>query len=222
MNKKHYFLIFFSVVCVLGLALPGHSMYLGNWLEKSFTDPTGRSITITQTDSIKNLIIKAGTSFFKGHANINVLVSKLEIAEIDGVSYYELQTILTEALANMRNSRNYYSTLINTTASLEYNPDVLNQLKNFDYLSLSSAYGLNMDIFNQVKNYLYIGDVRGTYTKLFTYTDTIVKLLESIQQEIYASTGSVDTAKIWRLNQECSQMILFGQYIAQVFKHIRV
>lgn len=208
-------------VCVLGLALPALAMYSINWSEKTFTNPSGQPTTLDSSENIKDLIVKAGTSFFRGNANVNLLVAQLEAAELEGVSYAQLQITVADALANMKASRNYYQALINMAATLTYNPAVIDQLKSFDYLSISTTSGMNRDICEQLKGHLLLGDVRGVYSRLYTYTSTIVDILETVQKEM-SSNGVPSTATIWQLNQECSHMLLFGQYIAQVFKQIRI
>ncbi|MCP4157328.1 MAG: hypothetical protein GY757_56985 [bacterium] len=210
-----------AVVLVLGLVLPGFSMYVGNTSEIGFVDagtgsgPMGKT-SGTSGFTIEDLVIKSATYFLKGKAKIYLLSSKLEAADHDGVWFYEYQVIVNDALDNMKMARYYYQLLINKADRTPYNQGVISQLKAFDYKSFSKEYGVNTSSFNQVKNYLAAGDVRGAYVRLYTYTDNIINILDTLRKEIYCRNFP-ETSNIWRLNQECANMLLFGQYMAQVF-----
>lgn len=220
MNRKNIMGLFLIGVCVLGLAWPGFSMFHLNLTEKSFTDPEGITGPSNPSETINALIIKGAVSFLKGNACINLLVSKLEAAELEGFSFPELQILVSDALSHIMAARNSYLTLNSMVATLSYNPVVIDQLKALDYSALARDYGMNMDIFERVRLYLQTGDIRGVYTRVYTYTDTIITMLGVVQKEIETNTLP-NTNTIFRLNQETIHMALFGQYIAQMFRHIK-
>ncbi len=219
-DRRQIFLYILTVAVLLfGLTAPGFSWYVGNYSEKGFDEPgeqtSGTSSTMSSA-TIKDLITKSATYFFKGKSDIDLLVSKLEAAEQEGVWFYELQTIVNGALENMRTSRYYYQTLMNRAENTPYNQGVINQLASFSYDSFAGKNSLNRDMFDQVKGYLQAGNVRGTYTRLYTYTDTIIGMLETVQSKVYY-WELPEISSIWKLNQECAHMLLFGQYMAQIF-----
>jgi hypothetical protein len=216
------FRISLAGVLIFGLSAPGYPMMVGNYSEKGFDEPGGGTTAISSTtasETIKDLIIKSATYFLKGKSNIDLLASKLEAANQEELGFYEFQTIVNEALNNMREARSYYQTLKLRADATPYNQAVIMQLINFDYDSLMEEYNLNGDIFNQVKVYLQAGDIRGTYRRFFNYTDNIVGMLETVQTEV-TCWNFPEMNNIWKLIQECSQMHLFGQYIAQTFYNL--
>lgn len=224
MRKKSF--IFLSLICVFIFVIPFHgfSMFVANYSEKSFNE--GEPDTSTESKSligssltIKYLIIKSATYFFKGKSNIDLLTSRLEAADIDAVNFYELQEIVNNALCNMKTARYYYQALKSKANNTPYNQTVISQLTVFDYDLFSAEIGLNGDIFNQVKGYLKMGDVRGTYDRLYVYTDNIIDMLETVQKEIYY-WNIPGIKNVWKLHQECAHMLLFGQYIAQIFQNL--
>lgn len=220
MNRKSLVAVVLVMMCMFGFVMSGFSMFVGNYSEKSFTNPDGWTPTVNASEIVKDLLIKGATSFLRGQSNSDELVSKLEAAELEGLDYFELQTLVSKGLANMKAACHYYQELDGLARNLSYNPRVIEQLKAFDYLSQAREYEVNMDIFSEVKSYLCEGNIRGVYARFYTYTSTIVRMLETVQAEISA-VGNPDTLNIWRLNQECAHMHLFGQYIAQIFRKIK-
>ena len=224
MRKKSF--IFLSLICVFILVIPFHgfSMYVGNYSEQSFNEDEPDTITeskssIASSLTIKYLIIKSATYFFKCKSNIDLLTSQLEAADIEGVNFYELQKNVNDALYNMKTARYYYQSLKSKADNTPYNQTVISRLIVFDYDSFSAEFGLNGDIFNQVKGYLKGGDVRGTYACLYDYTDNIIDMLETVQKEVYY-WDIPGIKNVWKLHQECAHMLLFGQYIAQIFQNL--
>jgi len=219
MRVRYIISMFLAVVLIFGMASFGFSMYVGNYSEETFDEPDGGTSAVKSAETfetIRDLIIKSATYFLRGKKNVDLLASKLEAAEIEGICFFELQNIVNNSLYNMRIARYYYQALKNKADNTPYNQVIINQLISFDYDSFLKEYNLNSDIYNQVKGYLQAGDVRGAYDRLYTYIDNIVGMLEVAQEDIYY--GDIpETANIWKLNQECAHMLLFGQYISQTF-----
>lgn len=223
MRKKSS--IFLSLICVFIYVMPFHglSMFVGNTSGKSFEEPLTGSDTVSKTsgtyETIEDLVIKAASNFLRGKSSVYLLSSRLEAEEQDSIYYYDYQVTVNEALSYMRMARYYYQALKNKAGITPYNQEVITQLKTFDYNSFSKDYGLNSDIFNQVKSYLEKGDVRGVYARLLAYTESIINILETVQKDVYyCNFPKVET--IWNLNQECANMLLFGQYVTRVFYKI--
>ncbi|MCP4147067.1 MAG: hypothetical protein GY757_04890 [bacterium] len=205
---------------ILGLALPGFSMFIGNHSEKGFDEEGTGSGTMARTSSgagaIEDLVIKSATYFLQGKAHVDLLASRLEAADHDGVYFDEYQTIVDDALDSMKASRQYYQELVSRAKRTPYKRAVIRQLKALGYDGLAKKYRVNGSSFSQVKKYLKAGDVRGTYSRLFKYTNRIINILETVQKEVNQEKfPKVDN--MWQLNQECTQMLLFGQYMAVVF-----
>jgi len=228
MKTKSFILLTFTCFFILTMPFYNFSMFVGNTSEKSFDEPPATGIgsgTLSETsatyETVEDLIIKAAIYFLKGKSSIYLLSSKLEAAEQEKVYYYDYQVTVNEALGYMRMAQYYYQALKNKAEVTPYNQEVITQLKTFDYNSFSRAYGLNRDIFNQVKSYLQNGDVRGVYARFLTYTENIISILETVQKDVYYwNFPKVET--IWNLNQECAQMLLFGQYVTRVFYKISI
>jgi hypothetical protein len=225
MQRTYFIKIVFFVLAglfILGLTIPGYSMMCGNYSENGFIDPTGttEANSTNSSTTIKSIIIISAKYYLKGKSSVDLLASRLEAAELDGINYYELQQIANDALWNMRTARYYYQELKNLADATPYNQAVIALLATFDYDTFSNKYGLNSYVYDQVTTYLQPGNIRGAYDQLFTYTDNIINFLERVQWDFYCwKFPKMDT--IWKLNQECAQMLLFGQYIAQTFYSLK-
>jgi hypothetical protein len=225
MKGRCIILTVLTVAFFLAVGLHGFSMYVGNYSEEGFKEDnpvvsTDSKSGITSSISLRYLIIKSAAYFLKGRSNIDLLASRLEAADIEAVSFYELQKIVSDALYNMRTARYYYEALRIKAANTPYNQTVTEQLADFDYDTFCKGTIVNGDMFSQVRGYLEGGDVRGTYARLYVYTDSIIGMLETVQNEVN-KWDFPETAMMWRLNQECAHMLLFGQYIAQIFQQLR-
>jgi len=223
MRLKKFISVFLSMFLFCSLVVPGFSMMVGNTSGSSFDD-TGqlsgpRAMSSTASGAVEDLVIKSATYFLKGKAYVDLLASRLEAAEIDGVCFYDYQMLVNDALDNMRMARYYYQSLKNKADITPYNQIVLKKLKAFDYQTFMVENGLIGEMFNLVKSYLEAGDVRGVYGRFLTYTDDIINILETVQKDVYYWSFP-KAATMWKLNQECAEMLLFGQYVAQVFYKI--
>jgi hypothetical protein len=203
------------------IAVPGYSMYVGNYSGNGFSGP-GETSGISSTKAgatIDFYIIRSAKHFLLGKSQVDQLAALLEAAEHDGVDYFELQQIANEALWNMHSAQNYYQKLINLAAVTPYNQTVLSQLASFDYNTFAKDNKLNKDIYDYVSRFLQSGDIRGSYHQFLTHTGNIIRFLEILQTDFY-SWRIPEPKAVWNLNQECAQMLLFGQYIAQTFKSL--
>ncbi|MCP4147068.1 MAG: hypothetical protein GY757_04895, partial [bacterium] len=116
MKLKSFISAVFSVVLVFVLVSPGYSMYVGNYSEKGFDEEETASGTMAKASSssgIEYLVINSATYFLQGKSQVDLLASKLEAADHDGVWFYEYQTIVDDALYDMKTARYYYQSLVN-------------------------------------------------------------------------------------------------------------
>lgn len=212
---------------ILALAVPVFPMYVGNYSQNGFDEsdsggqstPANTSGSRTNYLSIKDLIIKSATYFLNGKSSVDILSAKLEISVHEGIDLCELQMIVNDALNYMRAARYYYQLLMDKANNTPYNQAVIDQLIAFAFNTYAKDNNLNSDIFEQVKDYLQTGNIRGAYVRFYIYADTIIDILENVQMEVY-SWKLPDKGNIWKLNQECAHMLLFGQYIAQIFYNL--
>ena len=220
-HKKNCLLLI--SLLILGLAFPGFSMMIGNTTGRGFDEPITGSGALSKAsgtyETVEGLVIQGATYFLKGKASVYSLSSQLEASDLEGIFYSDYQLSVDEALSYFRIAQSYYKALKNKADNTPYNQEVIDKLRAFDYDSFSKNYGLNIDIFNQVKSFLEAGDIRGVYARFLEYTENIIGILEVVQTDLYKwNFPKVET--IWNLNQECANMLLFGQYVARVFYKI--
>lgn len=168
---------------------------------------------------IETYVIEGAGSFLNAQAKIMMLLNKVEMSDLKGIDYNELQAIVSSALEYMKDARLSYDNLIKTAEKTPYKENVTAKLVSFGYDEFSVENNLNPTIFQKVKNYLSVGDITGTYRKIYDKFGKIINLLNLIKNEISANK-TPELPNLWKLNQVSSQTLLFGQYIAIVFSEI--
>jgi len=169
--------------------------------------------------AIEGYVAEGAGYFLKSHSDTLLLLNKIELSDLNGVDYAELQQLVDNALYNMQNAEANYTFLTQTADTAIYEQAVIDQLLAFDYYSFQQAKGLNGIIFDQVETYLGTGDVRGIYHKILSDTREIIDKL-TVAKSIIDSGTLPETASLWRLNQSYSDTQFLGQYAAEVFYDI--
>lgn len=218
--KKKAFLTVLVGILVFGVSSPGYAWFVGNYGDGFFRTMDGPQMASVDTMSIKDLIIKSAGYFLRGKAYVNLFAEKVELSELHGIDFSDMDNILRLALISMKSSHSYYQTLKKKADETPYNPQAIQELTIFDYDTFEKENNLVKDIYADVKSCLIKGDVRGFYGRLFVYTGNIIDILEKLKEEIEIGIFP-DIKNIWKLNQKCSKMLLFGQYASQVFKTIQ-
>ena len=168
---------------------------------------------------IEGYVAEGAGYFLKSHSDTLLLLNKIELSDLNGVDYTELQQLVDNALYNMQNAKTKYTSLTQIADTALYEQAVIDQLLTFDYYSFQQAKGLNGIIFDQVGTYLGTGDVRGMYHKILSDTQEIIDKLTVVKSIIDSGTLP-ETASLWRLNQSYSDTQFLGQYAAEVFYDI--
>ena len=166
--------------------------------------------------SIKSYIIEGAGYFLNSYSDSLLFLNRIEMSEMNGIDYKELKGILYKAIENMENARDAYSNLKQTADNTPYNQAFINQLLYFDYAGFQKKRGLNNAIFKTVESYLRKGDVRGFFTLLLSRSEKILNQLYTIKEWVDTETYPL-LSTLWRINQDYSITMLFGQYAADIF-----
>lgn len=170
--------------------------------------------------SIKYYIIKGGGYYLGGYSDILKFLERIELSDLNGLDFAQLNQIVDSALDNMNNAHYYYLLLIMKAEVTPYNMTFIDKLKAFDYHGFESAHHLNGAVFDRVEGYLKKGDITGTFKACRTDIVEIITVLERIKG--YTSNNRMPVLQdIWLLNELCSESLLFGQYAARVFAEIK-
>ena len=197
-----------------------HSNHSDNAFDGGDGTASTGEVALAYSSTIRELIIRGAEYFFRAHADINSLSESTERSDLYGADFFTLWWTVNSALQNMNTARYYYQELQCKANQTPYNPTVINKLNGFDYDSFQEQNGLIKDIFLEVKVYLANGDVRGSYSRTSTDFDNLVNILETIKGELEA--GKVPSNNnMWKLNQDCAKVHMFGQYIARIFFAIK-
>jgi len=173
----------------------------------------------SSSPTMGQLIIEGAGYFLASHADMKTLLNKLELSEMNGVNYPEIQGILNSAIANMENAAGTYNSLIRLAKDTPYNQAVIDKLRKFDYRGFMKKNNLVGDIFIKVRGFLAKGNVTGAYIKLKASKDEMIAQLYVIKGAVDSNVFP-DTNLLYRVNQAYIETMLFGQYVAQVFKNL--
>jgi hypothetical protein len=170
----------------------------------------------SQFNTIETYVIRGAGFYLDAYSDILVLLNRIEESELSGMDYDEVRHISDRALMNMYNAIETYYYLIRRAEMTPYNEAVIMKLMAFDYAGFMEKRQLNSVLFNKVEEYLRKGDITGTFKYIYIELTAIVKMLHSIRNELYF--GKIpELSNLWRLNELCSQTLLFGQYMSRVF-----
>lgn len=213
-QKKQFAIKFFCFLTIIGLM----GMSLFSYIVLNYTDSSYDNDE-ESTTPLAAYIVEGASYLLNGYSDILLFLNKIEISELNTPNYSELQEILGKAIENMTLSKKAYEQLITTAGTSAYNPVIINRLITFDYKGFQKEKGLIVDVFSKVKKYLEKGDVRGIYTNLLADIEDILNKLSELKGAV--ESGSFPpVSNLWRLNQQCSETILFGQYASEVFNRI--
>jgi hypothetical protein len=199
---------------------------MGNDSCKSF-DPNqcnggqsgGSSLGVVYSLAMGQLIVEGAGFYLQSHSAFQSVLEKVELSELQGLNYDRLNTLIDSAIINMENARVTYLTLYETSKSFDYNPAVLEKLRNFKYDDYMQKNKLNPSVFGKAAGFLSEGDVRGFYKQMKDDTNTICNLLYSIKEKTGSGTFP-SLSEVWRVNQHYMESQLFGQYVAEVFNNL--
>jgi hypothetical protein len=172
-----------------------------------------------QSITIQGYVIEAAGYFLESHADFLLFLNRIELADLNGVDYSELQLMINNTIAHLTNAKTTYNDLTQIADTAPYDQPFITELLNFDYNSLQQDKSLNSVIFNGIQNYLSAGDIRGIFHKTLADTQDILDLLIPIKCAVDAETLP-ETEDLWRVNQAYSETQLVGQYAAEVFSEV--
>ena len=207
--------IFVAVFALCIFSMTAFALIYGNDTDGGF----GGGNNKTGASSIRTGVIEGAGYFLDSYSDILAFLNKIELAELKGVDYAELQQKMAGALANMTNAKNTYLYLTQIADITPYNLDVIEKLIAFDYAAFQQEKQLNSVVFSQVESFLSKGDIRGVYHRFLSTAEELLVRLITIKADVDAGCFPSSEA-LWELNQEVAQALLFGQYTSEVFTRV--
>jgi hypothetical protein len=111
--------------------------------------------------------------------------------------------------------KTYYQ-LIHRAERTPYNQAFISKLMDFDYVGGMEKWKLNSVIFNKVEAFLHKGDVTGCYKHIYDECLAITWMLYPVKYDLFLNRMP-ELSGLWKINERCSEMLLFGQYLSRVF-----
>jgi hypothetical protein len=217
--------VFFMVIVLFCLSSAAYPMMIANesciiFPNQCDSDGESKARITDGLPKIGHLIAESAGFFLESNSYLQLLLSKVELAEINGIDYYATKNILKKAITKMEKSNISYMNLYLQALSTEYDDYVVMILEKFNYKRFELENRLNPTIFKKTKFYLSSADVRGIYCHLYSETFNILQQLHILNDQL-ESKNIPDVAYLWRINQTYAEVELFGQYVAEIFYKIK-
>jgi len=217
--KKFFLKVSIAVYICLFLVLSNSYTRINNNGAGGGYEGGGGEGIFGDSSTIEGYIVKGAGYFLKADSDIQILLSMMELQDLNGIDYREMQTVVNSALENMNNAKQTYEALIQKAEITPYNQSVIDILKNFDYEAFMKSNGLNAPIFEKVRGFLQDGDITGSFKYTYSRYLEIIVLLDVIRQSIYRYRLP-ELSIFWRLNENTAYISFFGSYVARVFAGI--
>ena len=228
MNRvtKGSFLIFgLTISLLLLVTTSGMALVMGNDSDTSFFIEEMELKVLTTPDtsipplSLREYLINGAGYYLDSYSDALAFLKKVEMAELTGIEFSEMQALLNSALGNMEEANSNYTNLSIKAEYSTYNDAVVDELKKFPYEKFRKKHGLYKSTFNELVTFLRSGDVRGAYAKMQQNAEKLLTTIKDIKNTVDSSQFP-DVPSLWRLNQSYSESMLFGQYMAGIFSKI--
>jgi len=170
--------------------------------------------------SIESYIVDGAGFYLAAKLDIEEILRMIELKDIQGLDYKNLNAVVDNAIANMKTAIGTYESLIQEASNTPYNEEIQKKLKTFDYTSFMLSNGLNKSTFGTVSGFLKNGDITGCFKKTYADMKNILAMLQIIKGAT-ALNRLPDLSVTWRLNESCCEISLFGSYFARVFSAIQ-
>lgn len=169
--------------------------------------------------SMKTLIVQGAGYFLNSNSDMLQFLNRIEMSDLNGINYTELSNIINSAIENMEKAKDAYYNLKQKADNTPYNRWFIERLLTFDYAGFQVKKGLNASIYNDVIAYLSRGDVTGVFGHILAKTGVILNKLYIIKALVDANTFP-EMSILWRINQDFSEVTLFGQFGAEIFYEV--
>jgi hypothetical protein len=217
-NKLAVLVIFFGILTLSLFTTNLLPLVIANESPGGFASPSGTIGEIN--NSIDNYVLKGAGYFLNGYGDILRFMNTIELAKLEGPQYDQLTRYIADAVVNMENANFTYTALVQEAAQTPYNLTVILKLRAFDYNGFMEKNNLNPFIFKKVEEYLRNGNIRGIYSYLQGTVENVLPVLYRVKTAVQSGKSPVGV-DVWMLGQTCSEILLFGQYTAQVFYEIK-
>jgi hypothetical protein len=200
------------IIVIFAAVLPVSGNLAHNQGECAFVGQCCDNCRSSSISIVKQYIVDSGAALINANSQLQAFLNKVELSELYGIDYSEMQNLLTAVIENMTSAEKSYNDLIEITREMDYSESAIQKLKLFDYDSYNGPFPL---LWGTVKGFLENGDVKGAFDR--THSDCL-ELIESLNQvKSILDTNQLPITELRRVNQKFFETQLFAQYCAEVY-----
>jgi hypothetical protein len=182
---------------------------------------SGEAFVPPESNILNDYIIEGGSAFLKAFSDILEFMSIVEKQNFDDLKINELLKIIEGAAFYMGIAQENYVNLEGLADVTPLSEEIIDGLVKFPYWDFKNSIKANDIVFQIVQQHLENGDIRSVYSHIRTMSSDILNLLVKIKFML-STESMIDISDLWELNQNCSDFLLFGQYVAGVFSELLI
>jgi hypothetical protein len=221
-TRESFFVIWLIIGFVLFTPATSMALMMGNDSDQTFLELEMKQLSTNVTippQSLREYLISGAGYYLDSYSDALAFLKKIELAELSGIDFSEMQALINSSLGNMELANEAYINLKIKAEYSTYNEEIIAKLKSFPYEQYRRTYGLYKSTFKELEDYLRVGDVRGAYAEMQANTENLLVILNQVKNSVDSSQFP-DIPSLWKLNQSYSESMLFGQYMAGIFAEI--
>lgn len=166
--------------------------------------------------AIDSGVIDGTSVFLESNADAFLLFSEVETGYGSEFDFKRGVDLADSALKKLNLSREHYARVLAMAVVGEFDASALDRLRHFDYRGFATANNLLAPVMDRVAANLSKGDIPGVLRQNLVHIDSIILGMKNarglMEQGIQPPIES-----IWKLLQEYTEAILYGNYATLVF-----
>ncbi|MGD2093030.1 MAG: hypothetical protein PVH61_43110 [Candidatus Aminicenantes bacterium] len=195
------FIFFFTNIVVYG------AIY-GNDIVEGFPEP--------EAGNIESSVTEGSYLFFQGMAELMNLFDEAEKGAANEL-FPTSANLIDSAIGKFKMAKEKYVQAASIGKTVEKTRCSFTYLKTFDYSQFAEENWLMDEIVMDVKKYLANGDAVGFYMRIANDLENLINRLNALKEKLN-SKPAFYRDDYWRLLQQASRMMLFGNYGTMVGK----
>ncbi len=209
--KKLAVRVFFVLILLFGITIDSYSIIVANRVERAFS-----CTDCNPHNPLEPLIIIGAGHYLNAYSDMLDILKICELADLKNPNLNALTLSINKVIRQVEKASETYSTIIELSFLLEYNPQVIQTLDEFDYASLKNKHPLQVAYIDEVEKYFSNGDIRDFFIRLGEGTESILISLRRIKAQT-KNNSFPDVSLLWEVNEKFSENLFIGQYAAEIF-----
>lgn len=166
--------------------------------------------------AIDSRVIDGTSLFLQSNADAFLLFSEVETGYDANFDYKRSLELTDSAIDKLNQSREHFAQVLAMAVVAEYDKSAIDRLRRFDYQGFAAVNNLLSPVMDRVQESLSKGDIPGVLRQNLVHIDRIILEMKDARKLMEQGIRP-PIESIWRMLQEYSSAILYGNYATLVF-----